>query len=114
VIRNSVEKKVVESDDTIILTSPHCHPEGSFWGPYVGLLLAHDSDVQFGVTHTTGGYDGSFCTGTGKLPCCACVMVEANNMASRTNAKVKYGVVGMTRSRLLQAGARFGLSATGA
>jgi hypothetical protein len=89
VIRNSEEKRVVESVETIILTLPHCHPEGSFWGPYVGVLLAHDSDVQFGVTHTTGGYDGSFCTSTGKLPCCACVMVEANNMASKTNAKVK-------------------------
>ena len=85
-----MEKMLVESVDTIILTLPHCHPEGSFWGPYVEVLLAHDSDVQFGVTHTTGGYDGSFCTGTGKLPCRAYdVMVEVNNMASRTNAKVK-------------------------
>jgi hypothetical protein len=52
-----------------------------------GLALpAQDSGVQFGVTHTTGGYDGSFCIGPSKLPCCACVRVEASN---RTNARVK-------------------------
>jgi hypothetical protein len=72
------------------------------FAPSLRVLSAHGSVVQFGVTHTTGGYAGSFCTGVGKLPCCACVMVEANNVASRTNAKVKYGVMGMTRSRVSQ------------
>jgi hypothetical protein len=50
---------------TFTLTLPHCHSQRS------AFLLSQDSGVQFGVTHTIGGYGGSFPTGVGRLPCCA-------------------------------------------
>jgi hypothetical protein len=64
------------------LTLPHCHPEGSYGGPYGELLaslFSQGSGVQFGVTQATGGYAASFCTGTGKLPCCAGAGLTAIN-----------------------------------
>jgi hypothetical protein len=34
-----------------------------------GALSSQGSGLQSVVTHATGGYTGSFCTGLGKLPC---------------------------------------------
>jgi hypothetical protein len=46
------------------------------------FLSSQGSDLQSGVTHATGGYAGSFCTGVGKLPCCACAALPLRSSAS--------------------------------
>jgi hypothetical protein len=51
------------------------------------FLSSQGSDLQFGVTHATGGYAGSFCTDVGKLPCCACAALPLRSSASAVQHK---------------------------
>src|SRR5260370_36051591 len=70
---------------TFTFTLPHCHsqrPPSS-----ATCLLSQGSGVQFGVVQTTGGYAGSFCTGVGKLPCCACAAPTLKSSASAVQHK---------------------------
>ena len=65
------------------------------------FLLSHGSGVQFGVTHTTGGYDGNFSIGFGMLPCHsrACAVPVATSSTARTMRREQGRSIGKKPSR---------------